>query len=560
MTACLLFGPLVNSQGAVAKEIEVKSVISAVIVHPDAATITREAVVDLPSGASTIMFKNLPFAMDPASLRVSGEANGRLLIGSVETRVTPAAAKQRDNAVETRLKALRGEREATQVTIDALAAKQAMITRFAQSGPEKLSPETRPLPPGEWGAAFETIGAALAKNGEGLRLANVKARELDEEIQALESGQGQVSGGHAGLGPAREASVFVEREQAGRARLVLAYLTSGAGWTPAYDARLDTGDKDRKPSLELNRRAMVTQRTGEDWIDVALSVSTVRAHRGAAAPEPQPQRLAFLDYPVPVAKGAVGGGFRRENMSSLDAAAPASGLEDKVAAPEPVQQQVAAMDAGAYQATFKVSGAVSAPGDGSAKSFVLSSRKLEPKLEIRAAPALDPTAYLEAHLVNDEEAPLLPGPLAVHRDGVYVGESRIALVAPGDAGDFGFGADDKVKITRVPVKRMENEPGWFGQTRTETRDFKTQVKNLHGFPIHVTIVDQVPFSENTAITVELLPQTTAPSEKQVADKRGVMAWTFDQQPGEAKDIRLAWRVKWPADRVVVTQPAPPPAR
>ena len=69
---------------------------------------------------------------------------------------------------------------------------------------------------------------------------------------------------------------------------------------------------------------------------------------------------------------------------------------------------------------------------------------------IRTAPALDPTAYLEARIANDEDAPLLPGQLNVQRDGVFVGSSRIALVAPGERADIGFGADDKVKVTRVP--------------------------------------------------------------------------------------------------------------
>ena len=82
------------------------------------------------------------------------------------------------------------------------------------------------------------------------------------------------------------------------------------------------------------------------------------------------------------------------------------------------------------------------------------------------------------------------------------------------------------------------------------------MKNLHDFPIRTTIVDRIPFSENTAITVELLPQTTPPTEKQVGDKRGVMSWTYDLAAGEQKDVRLAWRMKWPADRDVVTQPAP----
>ncbi len=88
------------------------------------------------------------------------------------------------------------------------------------------------------------------------------------------------------------------------------------------------------------------------------------------------------------------------------------------------------------------------------------------------------------------------------------------------------------------------------------REFRTNVKNLHDFPVKVQLIDQLPISENTAIAVDMLPATTPPTEKQVGDKRGVMSWTLDLNPGEAKEIRLAYRMKWPADRAVMLDGAP----
>jgi len=73
----------------------------------------------------------------------------------------------------------------------------------------------------------------------------------------------------------------------------------------------------------------------------------------------------------------------------------------------------------------------------------------------------------------------------------------------------------------------------------------------------VQVIDRVPTSENTAIVVELAPATTPPTDKQFGDKRGVMSWTLDLKPGEAKDVRLAYRMKWPADREIVIGDAPP---
>ncbi|MBG0810152.1 mucoidy inhibitor MuiA family protein [Methylosinus sp. H3A] len=542
---------------AQAKEtiVEAASTIDSVIVHPDAATVTREATIDLVAGASTILLKNLPFSLDPDSLRVSGEANGRVTIGAVETRLAPDETRAPDSAIEAKLKQLRGAREGLQVTLDALAAKQAMIARYSQAGPEKIAPEARPLAIGEWNAAFDAIGSALTKTGEELRNARAKAKELDDEIHALEVG----AGGRATRRPAREAAIAVESASGGKLRLTIAYLVSNAFWRPAYDARLDTSGKDGKPRLDLVRRATVTQNTGEDWSDVALTVSTTRAHRGAAAPDVQPQRVSFYEPPVVYARKAAApaaalerGVATRRPAESATLAAPIAPAPE----PAPVEQQTATLESDAFQASFKIPGRVGAPGDGATKSFILSSRRMEPTLVARVAPALDPTAFLEARIVNEEDAPLLPGPVAVQRDGVHVGQSRIAFVAPGEAVELGFGADDRIKVARAPVKRVENEPSWFGQTKYETRDFKTTIQNLHDFAIPVTAIDQIPFSENTAITIETLPQTTPPTTKQLADKRGVMAWSFDAKPGETKELRLAYRVKWPAEREIVTQPAP----
>jgi uncharacterized protein (TIGR02231 family) len=532
-----------------AAELEVASKIDAVSLSPDAATVTRVAELDLGSGDVTLVFRNLPYSLDPASLRLTGSAAEKIIIGAVEARVAPTDIKSNDSAIEARLRTLRADREGWQVTIDALAAKQSMMLRFSQSGPEKLSPESRPLDIGQWNAAWDTVGNALAKVGDELRAARARARDIDQDMKALDNNRERP----AARGPGRDVVASLQVPAGvGRARLELSYRVPGASWQPAYDANVDTAGG--KPRLELVRRATVAQRTGEDWTDVALSLSTVRISGGTAAPDMQTQRIAFYEPPLPMpeaAAKATGAPPRAASRALTEAAPAAPAAAPQVAAAE----RNAALESGAFQATYQVPGRLSVPGDGTPKSFVLASRQIAPAIVLRTVPALDPTAYLEGHFSNEDDAPILPGDVRVRRDSTFVGSTRVGLVAPGDTLDLGFGADDKVKVTRIPVRRKENEPTWFGQTKTETREFKTTVKNLHNFPVRVTMIDQVPVSENTAISVEQLPQTTPPTEKQVADKRGVMSWTYDLAPGEAKDIRLAYRMKWPAERDVVFERA-----
>lgn len=550
MLAATALSPLAAGVAAAA-DIDGKSRIDRVTVYPDAALVTRVMDVDLPAGASNIVLRGLPYLLDPASLRVAGEGSVAIGIGAVEARLAPADVKG-ETAIETRLKGLRADREGWQSTIDALTVKSEMIRRFAQASPEKLSAEAKPLDIGQWNSAFDTVGAALAKVGDDLRAARTRLRDIDEEIKAVEASRPR----QQGKPPLREIAIALDAAGATKAKLSVTYRVGGASWRPAYDAKLDTGGAGRKPALDLVRRAQVFQRTGEDWSDVTLAVSTTRALRGSQAPDVQPERIAFWEPPVPYASGMA----RRDaapmakNMQ-MEAAKPGATV---AAAPPPViaEEQRSVLQADAWQANFVVPGRISVPADGATKNFALGAKRYEPSLIVKTSPSLDPTAYLEAHLENAEEAPLLAGPVSVQRDGAFVGQGSIGTVAPGDGFDLGFGADDRVKVTRAPVKRKENEPTWYNQSKVDQRDYKTSVKNLHDFPIKAVVVDRIPFSENSAITVEQLSQTTPPTDKQVGDKRGVMAWSFELKPQEQKDIRLAWRMKWPADRDVVFHNAP----
>ena len=104
-----------------------------------------------------------------------------------------------------------------------------------------------------------------------------------------------------------------------KATLRVTYAVRNARWTPLYDARLDTGAKDRKPALELVRRADITQSTGEDWSNVSLGVSTVRLARGGSAPE---LTSLIVQYPQAPRPAPMGGRFR-EAMRPMLRSAPA---------------------------------------------------------------------------------------------------------------------------------------------------------------------------------------------------------------------------------------------
>jgi uncharacterized protein (TIGR02231 family) len=330
----------------------------------------------------------------------------------------------------------------------------------------------------------------------------------------------------------------------------------GARWSPLYDARLESGARDRKPSLELVRRAEIVQNTGEDWQDVQLAVSTVRTAKGGNAPDLRP---LIVRYPQPRVV---------EPPRSFSAAPPPpamlrSGAVEQ-AKPEPVaptelrkvvaEESDAVLDTGGFQAVFRLPGRVSVAADEGAKSFRIAAATIAPDLLVRATPALDTTGFLEAAFKHSEEAPLLPGRVAIYRDGIFVGRGQMPLTAKEQPARLGFGADDKIKIERTIVSQSEGSAGLITTSKTDQRDYKIAVRNGHDAAVRVAIEDQLPVSEIEDVKVELLPGSTAPTERDVRNRRGVVAWSFELGAREARDIKFGWRVRWPSDKSVVYTP------
>ncbi|MEY9179413.1 uncharacterized protein (TIGR02231 family) [Bradyrhizobium sp. USDA 326] len=546
-TSLVLMTTAAASSSSCAANVEANSAIDTVTVYPDGATVTRVISLDLASGDSTLVAKDFPLSLDPSSLRVEGEAGAKLTIGTIDARPPKAAPPVNLPELDKRIEALRDQRADLQGAIDSADARRKFAQHFAEASPAGLGEKGEARPITEWRAAFAAVAEEIAIADTAIRDATRKQRELDRQIAQLEAER-------SAKPPSKlEVRIDVASAAATKATLRVTYAVRNARWMPVYDARLDTGAKDRKPQLELVRRAEVTQSTGEDWSNVTLGVSTVRIGRGGSAPELNSLVAQYPQGPKPLALGTASDLARPAPMTR-QAQSPAMA---KIAeATERADEQQAVTEIGDFQATFKIPGRVSLGAAEGAKSLRIASMTVPADLAVRAAPVMDPTAFLEASFRQTDDASLLPGKVAIYRDGTFVGRGKITASAKDDIVRLGFGADDKVRIERAVLKRNEGSAGLLVTTsKTDERSFKTTIRNGHDFPIKVAIEDQLPVSENEDIVVEMLPSSTQPTASNIRERRGVLEWSFDAKPGEARDINFAWRIRWPKDKGMVIVPA-----
>ena len=83
-----------------------------------------------------------------------------------------------------------------------------------------------------------------------------------------------------------------------------------------------------------------------------------------------------------------------------------------------------------------------------------------------------------------------------------------------------------------------------------TFNFRITLKNLHERAIAVAVIDQIPVSQNADIKIELIGKT-APSKRDLEDKRGLLAWEMKLEPDEERLVDFGYRVTWPAAKRIL---------
>ncbi len=567
------FLPLTNSS-VHAVEVLTKSAVTKVTVFPSGAQIVRTAKIDLAAGDQIIVLQDLPERLIPSSLRVEGAGEKSFEIGSVDSKRIYVNVKNKQGVLD------KNERQKLEDIIERLSDENTLLTSRinAAQTQRRLMERLTDLPgrsPGRpfdkqggdsgagmfsvesWGQIFDLIGARMSVADDLILQYRKEQRKKTKDIAKLKK---RLSEQPAKKERQMEVRVAVHASEQMSGSLKIKYQVREASWRPFYDARLATGEKGVKPMLSLTRRAGIRQWSGEDWSNVKLSLSTTSPQKGSQAPVLVPKRLDLLSNIPVAAKPAPGyladkvrgrgrGMARTEMMSQDTAAAPLAPVVELKKRRMMARERRASVKQYTFQAVFGIPGLISILPTGDEKKVAISSDKLEPSLKIRAVPKVNSTAFLYAKFTHDKKAtPLLPGSVALYRDGTFAGNGSMPLINAGDEYELGFGADEAVKVVRAEIKRTKGKAGVFTKSKTDEQRYTIKITNLHQTAIDMEVIDQIPYSVNENVVVRLLPSSTTPSRQNIKDKRGILAWDFKLGEGQEKLINLDYTITWPADR------------
>ena len=270
-------------------ELPATSTVQSVTLYREGALVTRAADVQLDGAGAEVLIGGLPLTLQDGSLRFEIEGEGDDLPLAVDATVELAVGddgEAQEPAIDAALDAARLHRAKQKTLVEQLRTELAQVTELGVE--ERPEPEEGQPPPDSPTdariALLEFRGAQAQRLARTLGEAEERLRVAAEELAEAKERRRRTS-------TAREAREHELRKQvrvrleggvAGLSlRLVLRYLVRGARWFPVYALRLDRD----LSTARLEARAMIQQRTGEDWRGVALTLSTAAAQAWTELPE-----------------------------------------------------------------------------------------------------------------------------------------------------------------------------------------------------------------------------------------------------------------------------------
>jgi len=498
---------------------EPASRIQSVQLYPGSAIVERALAVR--PGARQAQFACLPAGLDAGQLQAQGSDG--VQVGEISVREQPRSllAELCRNPLDERIDEVQEQRAEQQAELAAIDYAIGFLKSFEQGDNRAadVSPE-------------QITAAAQALHRSGLQwqrdrhALERKVQQLDETLERLLAERDRSGGPDAPLSVVR---VLLYAPMGGQ--VALRYQLRGPSWQPEYRAELDT-DADR---LRLTRLARVVQDTGEDWTDVPITLSTGQPGAATSGPLPRPWRLDLDER-----------SGQEEDMVLRKSAAPVVGMAAPASAGDAAESRfdTAVFDA-AFATEFKPSQRVTVPTGGDSISLTLGERELPAHWLVRAAPALDPHAYLIARLDEPLDGVWPAGPVALYRNAAFVGHGRFELDQMARDG-LAFGRDERVRVRTEQPERRRGTKGLIGSRNQRTDERRYRVENAHDQTVEVQVLDAAPVSQNDKIKVqsEYQPQVQ-PDFWQ--DRRGTVFWQQELAAGAVQEFVATHTITWPRD-------------
>ncbi len=523
-----------KSTSAKAAAVVAAHVVSHVTVYEDRAAIVRRAIVTVAAGASTVVIRGVSPLVEEDRLTARIEGDGHVDDVVIERRfdsdLDAITARRQHRAIGREARSI--EREAAAAVVAGAEYRRALVETLACSHARATA---RRIGRGE--IDHERIDADIAAFQHSIVTADDAVIAARAELLRIDTALAAIGDDDAtdvdGAGSSRRVCDLHVRlsSMGGPITLVVSTVVPCAAWRPSHEAHLTRDDEAATTAtVRFIGHGAVWNRTGEDWRNASITLSTARPSSGAGLPSLHADRLSLRQKSVEERRHIVVA-HRSEAVPQDATQGGAPGVDD-----------------GGEVRAFVIDNATILD-DGRPHRLQLFSFEAPCALLRLAVPEKAAQVFLRASFKNAGRWPLLAGPVSLSDNGAFIGTGDILYTGVGDDVDIAFGSDDGVRVSYV--RRRIDEKRLVGKDLQHWVQ-EALVTSTRTTPLKLQVLWRLPVSELAQVKIVQSPQHGTVGEVAV-DSHGLARVDTVIEPGTVKRLAVAFVFDVASDVVL-----PPP--
>ena len=532
--ACVAFVILLPSFGFSADIVPGK--ISKVRLYTDRAEVTRSIKRKILAGKSQFSVGPLPDSIRSNSVRVSliGDSPARLINVKTSRDYDKNFLSDDITKQEKIVQSIEKEVRATQNLLKTLDLQIEFINLLVNSESEKgklySNGTNKQTGPKDWDQTLNfvsTRGAQfhqkLSKTEDDLAETEKQLKAAKKKLQDLQAGIKKTA--HRVILDWKSPSESVSD-------IEITYQVSNTRWKPVYQLSADT----EKKSLTVLYQGEIIQRTGEDWENVKMELSTGRPSLGGAPPNLSPWVVDFLPPPSKT---------RKLQRKMLNAPMAMDSVVEMESAPM-MAAGAAVTETGTSLIYTLLDKQTISSGVSDHRSTIVE-KKFPIDLNYISIPKRSAFVYLNSKTINKSPFHFLQGRGWIYLNKSFVGTVWMNQTAPEQELKLGLGADEGIKVERKLIRKEGGEEGLFDKKDRLRYIYEIQLENFKKSEILLTLKDQLPLSYHE--NIEVKTNDISPTPKKV-DEKNIITWEINLKPNEKKTVRIDYQIEYPVGKPI----------
>ena len=493
-----------------------KTVIKEVSLYRNGCFVKRRGMLELKEGKQNVAFENIPDSIDQSTVRLALPAGVQGT--NVQTEVlTPQQKKDATADIRKKIERVNKSIEIKNSQISLLNANADFSARENVNMNDVVS-------------YIVNLPSHLEGLYDEIEELNDRKKDLEKQLQEL---QKQVSCFRV------RADITADKE--GNYPVELRYYDRNRWWNPVYE--IYTSEEEDKLTIKL--KADIAQTSLENWEDIKLTLFTGNPQISGNIPVLSPQYVSFYQprvYKTTARNAAFGAKMAMAEMAVEEECADAPEMAMEAPMFDAVSYGQAVAVKNDTMMEYELEGLWTVTNENRTNAD-LQSTEVPCRYHVVCVPKGDEYGYLAGEVKTTDIETILQTEASIYHKGTYLGNVFIDADLTKDNYDISLGRDESIRIKRNQKKKYTSNVLLKGQKKTEY-EYEIKVTSTKNKPCQLTLIDQVPVSQDKTIVVE----RDNISGGTFDEKTGEVKWNFELEPAGTRTLELAYSVAWPKDK------------